>query len=54
MLTKSLNEIFFIAFHAFRNTPFVLAELGEDAGIYGSVRMLFDEVKLEEEEELEL
>ena len=42
------------AFHAFRNTPFVLAELGEDAGIYGSVRMLFDEVKLEEEEELEL
>lgn len=42
------------AFHAFRNTPFVLAELGEDAGIYGSVRMLFDEVKLEEEEELDL
>lgn len=41
------------AFHAFRNTPFVLAELGEDAGIYGSVRMLFDEVKLEEEPELE-
>ena len=41
------------AFHAFRNTPFVLAELGEDAGIYGSVRMLFDEVKLEEELELE-
>lgn len=42
------------AFHAFRNTPFVLAELGEDAGIYGSVRMLFEEVKLEEEEELDL
>lgn len=42
------------AFHAFRNTPFVLAELGEDAGIYGSVRMLFDKVKLEEEEELDL
>lgn len=42
------------AFHAFRNTPFVLAELGEDAGIYGSVRMLFDEVKLDEELELEL
>ena len=41
------------AFYAFRNTPFVLAELGEDAGIYGSVRMLFDEVKLEEELELE-
>lgn len=37
------------AFHAFRNTPFVLAELGDDAGIYGSVRMLFDEVKLDEE-----
>ena len=43
------------AFHAFRNTPFVLAELGDDAGIYGSVRMLFDEVKLDEEElELEV
>lgn len=42
------------AFHAFRNTPFVLAELGEDAGIYGSVRMLFDEVKLEEETDLDL
>lgn len=42
------------AFHAFRSTPFVLAELGDDAGIYGSVRMLFDEVKLDEELELEL
>lgn len=41
------------AFHAFQNTPFVLAELGEDAGIYGSVRMLFDEVKLDEDPELE-
>ncbi len=28
------------AFHAFRNTPFALAELGNDAGIYGCVRML--------------
>ncbi len=28
------------AFHAFRETPFVLAELGNDAGIYGCVRML--------------
>lgn len=37
------------AFHAFRNTPFVLAELGEDAGIYGSVRMLFDNATLDEE-----
>ena len=42
------------AFHAFRNTPFVLAELGEDAGIYGSVRMLFDEVNLDENPELEM
>lgn len=42
------------AFHAFRNTPFVLAELGDDAGIYGSVRMLFDDVKLDEELELGL
>lgn len=28
------------AFHAFRNTPFVLAKLGNDAGIYGCVKML--------------
>lgn len=28
------------AFHAFRDTPFVLAELGNDAGIYGCVKML--------------
>lgn len=28
------------AFHAFRDTPFALAELGNDAGIYGCVRML--------------
>lgn len=31
------------AFHAFRDTPFVLAELGNDAGIYGCVRMLLQE-----------
>lgn len=29
------------AFHAFRDTEFVLAELGNDAGIYGCVKMLF-------------
>ncbi len=28
------------AFHASRDTPFALAELGNDAGIYGSFRML--------------
>lgn len=28
------------AFHAFRDTEFVLAELGNDAGIYGCVKML--------------
>lgn len=28
------------AFHAFRHTPLALAELGNDAGIYGCVRML--------------
>lgn len=28
------------AFHAFRNTPFVLAKLGNDAGIYGCARMI--------------
>lgn len=28
------------AFHAFRDTEFVLAKLGNDAGIYGCVRML--------------
>lgn len=28
------------AFHAFRETEFVLAELGNDAGIYGCVKML--------------
>ncbi len=28
------------AFHVIRNTPFVLAKLGNDAGIYGCVRML--------------
>ena len=28
------------AFHAFRDTPFVLAKLGNDAGIYGCVKML--------------
>lgn len=28
------------AFHAFRDTPFVLAKLGNDAGIYGCARML--------------
>ena len=31
------------AFHAFRDTEFVLAELGNDAGIYGCVRMLLQE-----------
>lgn len=31
------------AFHAFRDTKFVLAELGNDAGIYGCVRMLLQE-----------
>ena len=28
------------AFHAFRNTPFVLAKLGNDAGIYGFAKMI--------------
>lgn len=28
------------AFHAFRDTPFALAKLGNDAGMYGCVRML--------------
>lgn len=28
------------AFHAFRNTPFVLAKLGNDAGIYGCAKMI--------------
>lgn len=28
------------AFHAFRDTPFVLAKLGNDAGIYGCARMI--------------
>ena len=28
------------AFHAYRDTPFSLAQLGNDAGIYGCVRML--------------
>lgn len=28
------------AFHAFRNTPFVLAQLGNDAGIYGCAKMI--------------
>jgi len=28
------------AFHVFRDTEFVLAELGNDAGIYGCVKML--------------
>lgn len=28
------------AFHAFRDTPFVLAKLGNDAGIYGCAKMI--------------
>lgn len=28
------------AFHAFQNTPFVLAKLGNDAGIYGCAKMI--------------
>ena len=28
------------AFHAFRNTPFALAKLGNDAGIYGCAKMI--------------
>ena len=52
MLLKPIEDYFRkYAFHVFRNTEFVLAELGDEAGMYGSARMLFDEVKLEEEEE---
>ena len=28
------------AFHVFQNTPFVLAKLGNDAGIYGCAKMI--------------
>lgn len=52
VLLKPIEDYFRkYAFHVFRNTEFVLAELGDEAGMYGSARMLFDEVKLEEEEE---
>jgi glucokinase len=30
------------AFHAFRETEFALAELGNDAGIFGCVRMVLE------------
>ena len=37
VITKYYREI---AFHAITDTPIVLAELGNDAGIYGGVRMV--------------
>lgn len=37
VITKYYREI---AFHAMTDTPIVLAELGNDAGIYGGVRMV--------------
>lgn len=37
VITKYYHEV---AFHAMTDTPIVLAELGNDAGIYGCVRMV--------------
>lgn len=37
VITKNYREV---AFHAMTDTPIVLAELGNDAGIYGGVRMV--------------
>ena len=37
VITKYYHEV---AFHAMTDTPIVLAELGNDAGIYGGVRMV--------------
>lgn len=44
LLDKIASEYRKFAFHAFRDTEFVLAELGNDAGIYGCVKMLLQEV----------
>lgn len=43
LLDRIQSEYRIFAFHAFRDTRFVLAELGNDAGIYGCVRMLLQE-----------
>ncbi|MEE0954489.1 MAG: ROK family glucokinase [Eubacterium sp.] len=43
ILTENLVDVFVPnAFHACRSTKIVLAELGNDAGIYGCARMLID------------
>lgn len=43
ILLEALQEAFQSQiFHASKNTPIVLATLGNDAGIYGAVRMLLD------------
>ncbi|MCR5666473.1 MAG: ROK family glucokinase [Eubacterium sp.] len=43
IVTQSLKEQFrCYAFHAARDTKFVLAKLGNDAGIYGGVKLVLD------------
>lgn len=44
MVTDVIRKYFCgYAFHAAANTPFALAELGNDAGIYGGVKMVLPE-----------
>lgn len=43
LLDRIESEYRKFAFHAFQDTGFVLAELGNDAGIYGCVKMLLQE-----------
>lgn len=44
MVTDTIRKYYVpYAFHAAANTPFALAELGNDAGIYGGVKMVLPE-----------